>query len=122
MVDDIFNEKEDLKVLVEAQKKIIISLNKKINELEANKLQVVSISNNIDSNLIKTTDDEETIARTQLNLLKNISLSRELTYEETKKVDIYAKLLISLMGRNKKKDLPGEEASTNDLLSIVENE
>lgn len=122
MVNKLFDGNEDLKIFSDAQTATIISLNKKINELnrEIERLKSQNIPS-ITSSIVTDVDDEETIARTQLNLLKNVALTRELTYEETKKVDIYAKLLISLMGRKKEKGLPGDEAETADLLKIVES-
>lgn len=125
MVNQVFDDNEDLKIVLEAQAKTINNLNKKINELNAElhttKSKLVAIPSNSSGSIVQTTDDEETIARTQLNLLKNIALSRELTYEETKKVDIYAKLLMALMGKNKPKTIEGQDTSTEDLLRIVEN-
>ncbi len=126
MVSNLFDDQEDLKVFAEAQTKTIINLNKKINELNDEIKHLKSVLSKstpiISTNLIEESDDEETIARMQLRLLKNVSLERELTYEETKKVDIYAKLLLTLMGRNKNKVSPGKDLSTEDLLKLVESE
>jgi hypothetical protein len=64
--------------------------------------------------------DEETICRVQLHLLNNASMLRELTMEETKKVEIYTKLLSQI--NNTKKKQPNDaldSLSDTDLLKIV---
>lgn len=126
MVNKLFDEQEDLKVFADAQTKTIINLNKKINDLNSEVAHLKAILEKstpiISSGIIQQSDDEETIARTQLRILKNISMERELTLEETKKVDIYAKLLLAFMGKNKNKISPAKDYTTQELLKLVESE
>ena len=64
--------------------------------------------------------DEETICRMQLEILNKVSMMRELSMEETKKVDIYTKLLIQInSGKKSKPDSGLDSLTDNDLLRIV---
>lgn len=65
-------------------------------------------------------EDEATICRTEIAKLRDISTQRELTYEEAKKVDMYAKLLITLHSQPKSKDDKTKNMKEADLLLIAE--
>lgn len=72
---------------------------------------------------VSSVDDgevEASICRTELAKLQDISTQRELTYEEAKKVDMYAKLLITLQSRPKIKDDKTKGMKEADLLLIAE--
>lgn len=109
---DQFQSLAEMKAYSEAQYKTIIALNQKINELEAkNKSLEEILANSVpmvkeqaaEIQLLSQGTDEETICRIQLKLLKDRVLAGdELTMEETKKADIYARLLLAIKQGNKK--------------------
>ena len=66
--------------------------------------------------------DEEVICRTQLNLLKQMSLERQLTLEESRKVDIFSKILIALNEKPKTIKLETKSFKDEELLAIVSDE
>lgn len=66
-----------------------------------------------------TLSDEEAICRMQLKLLHDKSLGRELTLEETKKVEILTKLLVTMAAKNPKEDEAPTAISTEELLKLV---
>lgn len=134
---DISNEFKDiaeLRAYANAQYNTIINLTKKVNKLEEEKLslerQVNSRAQVIDTDevgsLILATSDEETICRIQLKKLKDKSLnSEELTLEETKRVEIYTKLLISMKEKSvKKEDAPSriDDATLLASLTLITND
>lgn len=114
-----FSNLNELQTYADAQYITIVSLNRKINELEnKNKSLEAMLSsgtpivkeNSSDIQLLSQGSDEETICRLQLKLFKDKVLSGdELTLEETKRVEIYAKLLIAIRAGDKK----GEEQLTS---------
>jgi hypothetical protein len=64
--------------------------------------------------------DEESIAKMELKKLRDASLARELTMEEARKVEIYAKLLLQLKGQKQNKVPDTKTKSSAELLSLVE--
>jgi len=109
---------------IKAQQATIISKTKNINELrkkleelsrqcetltiENTKLKALAPASSLDAAI----PDEESICLVQLALLNNMSMQRELTLEETKKTEIYSKILVTL--RSKK---PEKEENTISSLS-----
>jgi regulator of replication initiation timing len=109
---------------IKAQQATIISQTKNINELrkkleelsrqcetltiENTKLKALAPASSLDAAI----PDEESICLVQLALLNNMSMQRELTLEETKKTEIYSKILVTL--RSKK---PEKEENTISSLS-----
>ena len=65
---------------------------------------------------------EENICKMELKKLHDLSVERALTYEETKKVDIFTKLLISINQRPKGQLLDTKKKETSELLRLVGNE
>ena len=65
--------------------------------------------------------NEELIAQEQINLLKNTSADRELTLEETRKLDTYVKILLAIRGDNKSLKSTVTHLDTKDLLKLVED-
>jgi len=96
---------DDAKGYIKAQQATIISQTKNINELrkkleelsrqcetltiENTKLKALAPASSLDT----TIPDEESICLVQLALLNNMSMQRELTLEEVKKVEIFTKTL-----------------------------
>lgn len=103
-----FKTHEELKVFCTAQQKTLIDLTKKlkVSEEEIKHLKkllegavpVIKSPEKIDF----SANDEESIARQQLYLLKQLSNERELNFEETKRVEIYSKILLALREKNPK--------------------
>lgn len=113
-------DNQDLQEFCNSQQKLILDLTRKITLLESEKEHL--------KNLLETSipvfttieiSDEEQIAREQLRRLNHISKDRELTLEESKRVDIFSKILISL--KEKKDDIPtsAKHLSDNELLQLV---
>jgi hypothetical protein len=119
---------EEMMEYIDAQQKVLTQLNKKIQKVENENIQlkiqlekkspmVVEKKNNAFA-----VSDEESIAREQLYLLRQVSMERELSYEECKKVDTYTKILLSL----KAKEIPYDqqkydEMTPEELEKLVEN-
>lgn len=118
------SEEEKLAYL-EAQFELITKLNKQIEQLKIEKkhleellkkspLPVVGIDTN------QSDEPEEIkICKDQLKLLHNVSQDRELTMEESRKVDIYAKILLQSKDTDKKKASPVDNMTTKELLKLV---
>ncbi len=127
-----FQSFADLAVYSSAQHETITKLNAKINELEAKEkhLQKLLSDNSIIVGDIKDIrdmflkcEDPEAISRTQLKILRDRSMQGELSIEETKRVEIYTKILDSVEAKRKDrmKDVTGDK-STEELLLLVANE
>jgi len=107
-----FKDISEIQSYCDAQYATIISLSKKINELEAKNKSLEELLANstpivkekaADIQLLSQGTDEETICRLQLKLFKDRVLAGdELTLEETKRVEIYAKLLLAIRTGDKK--------------------
>lgn len=129
-----FKDMAELQQFAEAQYKTIIELSKKIQKLEEEKknaenmlkqsVPLIGATKEIvinDEDLL--TKDEEKICLDQLKLLNSKSKSQELTFEETKKVEIYSKVLNSLrQGPDKKIKDPAKKKDTAELLRMMDTE
>jgi small-conductance mechanosensitive channel len=120
------------KAYVKAQQSTIISQTKNINELrkkleelsrqcetltiENTKLKALAPSSSLDVSI----PDEESICLVQLALLNNMSMQRELTLEETKKTEIYSKILISIRAKKPEKEENSiSNLSNEDLIAAM---
>jgi len=132
MVKD-FKDLAELQQFAEAQYKTIIELSKKIQKLEEEKTisenllkQATPLVNNPKDITINDDDlltkDEEKICIDQLKLLNIKSKSQELTFEETKKVEIFSKVLNSLRQTPNKSKGPLKKKDTAELLRMIEND
>lgn len=134
-LDKMLEEVKDLSELrafSEAQQKTILKLSKKNKELEE---ETVHLKKLIDSQapLVKTDEsvgllsekflstDQEAICRMELNKLKQSSFERELTLEEAKRVDIYARILNVLDNNPKTIKVETKSVASQDLMSLVES-
>ena len=130
MIQDI-TKFEDLQQFANTQYKVMIAQAKKIEKLdeEITKLQVQleqEKQKNLTSSTLDTKNDNqndaETICLIQLALLNNKSMLGELTLEETKKVETYSKVLLSLKVKDSNNDKEKEiveNIDTSNLLSII---
>lgn len=111
-------EKQDF---IEAQYRTILDLtkkNKKIQEEVDELKKVISSTNRLEMNermpniIDLAESDEVSIARIELRKLKERSFDETLTLEETKKVEIYSKILSN--NANKPKDINGQAKVLTD--------
>lgn len=123
----------EMKAFSEAQQKTIIQLTKKIKQLEEERDHLkklvessVPLVTTNEKHIYPTekflTSDQEAICRTQLLKLREMALDRELTLEETKKVEIFSKILIALENAPKVIKVNTESLNNDDLLSVITSE
>jgi hypothetical protein len=113
--DGQFRTIVDLKKQLEAVKTENQALKKQLSEQTGavNNISPVQNGNNI--------SDEHLICITQLELLKNNAVTRELTFEETKKVQIFTDILDKIKKNNSTADqFSAEKLPVEDLLRLVE--
>lgn len=123
---DKFKEQndEELQSIIDAQTKTLITLNKK--------LKVVQDENEHLQKLLKQTNpiivsmdeaglDEELIARSELRKLRQRSQDMELTMEETKKVEIYSKIMNAIANKPKILTVNTKNLKTDELLSALDS-
>ncbi len=122
---DQFKDIDELKIYTQSQQKTIFDLNKKLKAIEEenNSLKALcdkKIIQELDENekQLEYSSDEEAICKRQLQLLKQLAFNRELTLEETKKVEIYSKINGAT---TKKKVDPFTQTDTKELLKLVES-
>lgn len=122
---------EDLQEFANAQYNTLLAQTKKIHKLQEElekalielekKKQESVVSSSLDTSKGQT-NDAETTCLVQLALLKHKSMEGELTLEETKKVEIYSKVLHLIKSKDNadsedKKKV--EKLDTKDLLSLI---
>lgn len=127
---------EELKIFVGSQFKQIMALTKKLKELEDKNEELQKKANrpqnleavaqiNETGNLItpdlKVLNDAKTIAQVQIRKLKEEAFSRELTLEETKKLDIFNKILTEKQEVAKKSENPTKVLNEQELLALVQS-
>lgn len=128
-VNQIYGEiksEEEMRSFMEAQHKTINQLTEQLRESEL-KIKQLEDMVSAQTPLVgaepknnEYSSDEEFIAREQLKYFAGIAADREFTLEETKKVDIYAKLLLSLTMKEKKPKSELTSMSPAQLLKFVE--
>ena len=126
---DGFSSLEELKAFSTAQSKTIIELSRKNKEQSDEIVHLkkllegsVPLIKEKKENINLGSNDQEFLCRTEINKLRDISLDRELTLEEAKKLDIYSKILANLANPTKTVKVQNETVSTADLLSIVSSD
>lgn len=118
-----FKSEEEKTAYIEASFQTIQEQTKKIKDLEAKNKQLEAL-------LAKTvpviapageeiSPSEEQICRDQLRVLNLVSKERELTLEETRKVEIYSKILNSLSGRKSNTPSQTDGLDLGQLLELV---
>lgn len=122
------DEFQDLKKFAEAQYILITDLTKENTTLKA-KIENLERLLSQSTPLINGPEDKEElggeeaiICRDQLIFLNMTSKSRELTLEETRKVDIYSKILASFRLNPKKAKAEYSQLKLADILSIAEGD
>jgi len=125
-----FQSLSEMKAYSQAQFRTIIEQSKKITKLEE---EVRSLKKDlinstpkegqelVASDLLKGTD-QEIICQIQINRYKEVSLERELSLEESKKLEIYTKILQAGKDRKAKGEAsaPSDPLDLKDLMSVFE--
>lgn len=125
-----FKDDIELRAYAEAQYTTILELSKKIQKLEEENVGLKKLLENSTPLLEDQKKEflgysldacnEEIISTIQLNKLKEISFDRELTLEETKRVEIYAKILSNLNAKKtEKQPQTADSLSNEDLLKLA---
>lgn len=117
---------EELQNFCEAQQKVIIQLNKKIQKIEAEKNHLEELIKKSPVTLfgdkIGIVDPnqatEEAICVMQIKRLEEISLGRELTLEETRKLEAFSKILATFRNGSKSIENKTKNIPTADLLKL----
>lgn len=130
LIED-FTDFEDLKKYSTAQYNTLIAQSKKIHKLqeELENLKIDLQKKTMESKAYSSLDtsngpvnDAETTCLVQLAVLKGKAMLCELTLEETKKVEIYAKTLNLIRSKKTDDDTESEavkKSDTKDLLLLV---
>jgi len=127
-----FKDVASLQKYAEAQYKTILSLSKKVKVLEEENIKLKDLlekstpllneeKKNFTTYNIEASSDEEMIAKVQLARMKEISMDRELTLEEAKRVEIFTKILSS-KGNNSSSTIQIQKMGNDDLLKLLEND
>jgi len=120
-----FQTLEDLQAFAKAQQKTLIDLTKKLKASEDEIKHLKKLLEgavpviNAPAKVDFASNDEESIAREQLYLLKKISSERELNFEETKKVEIYSKILIAIKDKPKTIEVQTRSLSNEELMAVL---
>lgn len=130
-----FKTYEELQLFCASQFKQILTLSKKIKELEdknsdlskkAKETNGLTVVNNKEPAVSGTSlivkDDAKTIAQVQLKMLKDVSFDRELTLDEAKRVEIFNKIANAQEEKPKTIKADAKTLGTEDLLSLIEND
>jgi len=124
-----YKELNQLQEYAMAQQTTIIQLSKKIQKIEDERDHLKTL---LESSvpLLKTQpegvnqisgDDTEYICTVEISKLKNMTLERELTYEECKRLDTYFRILNQINSRPTQREKEVKDLKTEDLLKLVEN-
>ena len=138
LADEYSKTEDDKAAYIKAQTSTIISQTKEINHLKRELEKVAAENEKLSMELVQLkavgsvsgagsegqfdTSAEETICIVQLEILKNMSMTRELTLEETKKAEIFTKTLMLIRGKKvvEKDEDRVEKLSNEDLLKMME--
>jgi len=124
-----FKTQTELKTYCGVQFKTITNLTKKLKEKEEEVAHLKTLlEKNVQlmtvdaSNVLVNSTDEEQICRTQLRRLRDLSMARELTLEESKKAEIFVKLLLNQITVKDEEDGKNiKNMSTAELIQLVDD-
>ncbi len=125
-----FKDYAELREFSKAQHKKLVDLTRKNNKLLEENRRLLDSTKMIDKgqvvdkseSTIAFVSDEEIICRTQLSMLKQVAMERELTLEETRKVDTYSKILIALNDKPKTIEVTSRGLKDDELIALIEND
>jgi hypothetical protein len=130
-IDNLLGELKDIsewKQFAESQHSTIVSLTHKKTELEAKvhhleKMisQTTPVIVPADQDGLIKSSDEEMICKMEIAKLRDLSSARELTYDEVKKLDIFAKILNQSRNLPKTIEVKAKKFSTDELLALAES-
>jgi hypothetical protein len=127
-----FKDMGSLQKYAEAQYKTILSLSRRVKVLEEENVELKDLlekstpllneeKKNFVSYQVEASSDEEMIAKVQLARMKEISMDRELTLEEAKRVEIFTKILAN-KGSNSSIAIQTQKMNSDDLLKMLDND
>ncbi len=133
---DQYKDEKSLKAFAEAQMKTITSLSKELTELKKandhlkNLLEtstpLIKGENDNTGSSVRLeglmTQDDEAIAVLELNRLRDIAMERSLTLEESRKAELFHKMLITLKNQPKTIVVESKKLSTDELLALATSE
>lgn len=124
-----FKTPDELKAYIEAQQQAFIDVSKKVRSLEEENQKLQAKINKLQSNEQKSSNDElksqdighsELICLVEIEKLKYLTETRPLTYEESKRFEIYNKILGQISLSKKKGDNPLKDIPDDELLRLIE--
>ena len=127
-----FKDVVSLQKYAEAQYKTILSLSRRVKVLEEENVELKDLlekttplvdeeKKTFTTYQIEASSDEEMIAKVQLARMKEISMDRELTLEEAKRVEIFTKILAN-KGSNSSIAIQTQKMNSDDLLKMLDND
>jgi hypothetical protein len=122
-VNDLEKSFNELQSYSDSQFKSILELKKQLKKTEEeNKSLKSMLENNLPSLAVDMlgVSNEQLICETQITILKDKAVNRELTFEEAKKFAIFTEVLENLRKNTKSADINVQKMSDEDLLKLVE--
>lgn len=122
-VADLEKSFNELQSYSDSQFKSIVELKKQIKKLEE---ENGSLKSMLENNLPSLTIDglgvsnEQLICETQITILKDKAITRELTFEEAKKFAIFTEVLENIRKNSKSSDINVQKMSDDELIKLVE--
>lgn len=123
-IADSFKDSSELQLTLAAQMKTLINLNKKIKQVQDENehlKKLLTQTNPIVVSMDQQGMDEELISRSELRKLRQTSQERELSMEETKKVEIFSKILNTLANKPKAIEVTAKNMKSDELLTLLES-
>lgn len=120
---DKFKEESELQLTVEAQMLTLVKLNKKIKQVEDENEHLKKLLKQTNPIIVSMEEaglDEELISRSELRKLRNVSQERELSMEETKKVEIYSKIMANIANKPKAIEVYAKNLKSEELMAQLE--
>jgi len=123
-IQDLEKQFSELQNYSDSQFKSIVELKKQVKKLEE---ENASLKKMMETNLPTLSFDglgvsnEQLVCETQITILKDKAITRELTYEEAKKFAIFTEVLESLKKSSKNSDINVQKLSDEELLKLMES-
>jgi hypothetical protein len=123
-IQDLEKQFSELQNYSDNQFKSIVELKKQVKRLEE---ENASLKKMMETNLPAISFDglgvsnEQLVCETQITILKDKAITRELTYEEAKKFAIFTEVLESLKKSSKNSDINVQKLSDEELLKLMES-
>jgi hypothetical protein len=120
-----YKDFNQLQEFAQAQQTTIVQLSKKIQKLEDERDHLKKL---LESSVPliapvknENDNDSEYICTMEISKLRDISTQRELTLEESRRLETYFKILTQINNKPKKEEKEVEKLSDDALLKLVEN-